>query len=131
MLYRYIKQNISIKSSKIIDNQIKHGRVVGKPAPNFTLQDHDKNYVDLKKSIKVSSAMLVFYPENFSPVCPKQLWDYRDSIDAFLESGVPIFGVSKNDSYNHSHFAEEYDFLFTLLSDPSSKVARDSAAHQF
>lgn len=108
-----------------MDNKSKRGMVVGKPAPDFTLQDHDRNYVSLKESIKVSPAMLVFYPENFSPVCTKQLCDYRDNIDEFSAFGVQIFGISKNNSNSHNSFVKEYDFPFTLLSDPNNKVARE------
>lgn len=107
-----------------MDNQTKRGTVVGKPAPDFTLQDHNRAYVNLMDSIKVSSAMLAFYPENFSAVCTDQLCDYRDNIEQFVELGVQIFGISKNDASSHSKFIDEYQFPFSLLCDPNNSVAR-------
>lgn len=108
-----------------MENQGKRGKVIGKPAPDFTLSDHARNYVNLKDSIKVLPAMLAFYPENFGPVCTTQLCDYRDNIDAFLEYDVQIFDISKNDSASHSKFIKKYQFPFTLLCDPNNKVARE------
>lgn len=102
----------------------KRGIIIGKPAPVFTLQDHTGILVDLNDSIKVSPAILVFYPGDFTPVCTKQLCDYRDNIEQFHHLGVQLFGISKNDQESHSKFVKEHRFPFPLLSDPENKVAR-------
>lgn len=102
----------------------RRGMVVNKPAPDFTLQDHNREYVNLKDTIAVAPAMLVFYPENFKPVCTEQLCDYRDHIAEFDQYGIQLFGISKNDCHSNKRFLEEHSFPFPLLSDPGDRVAR-------
>ncbi len=100
------------------------GIIIGKPAPAFTLQDNSGNFFNFLESIKVSPAILVFYPGDFTPVCTKQLCDYRDHIEQFHNLGMQLFGISKNDRASHKKFAEEHRFPFPLLTDPNNKVAK-------
>jgi len=102
----------------------KRGIIVGNPAPNFTLQDHTGSFITFLDSIKVSPALLVFYPSDFTSVCTKQLSDYRDNMEQFQNLGVQLFGISKNDRTSHEKFAEEHRFPFPLLTDSDNKVAK-------
>ena len=102
----------------------KKGMIIGKPAIDFTLQDHQGGFVTLNKMTKISPAMLVFYPKDFSPVCKSQLCDYRDNIDDFNSFGIQIFGISPNDTESHKKFAAENKFPFLLLSDFENRVAK-------
>jgi thioredoxin-dependent peroxiredoxin len=107
-----------------MNTESKRGIIIGKPAPVFTLQDHSGSFVNLTGSIKVSSVILVFYPGDFTPVCTKQLCDYRDNMEQFHSFGVQLFGISKNDRDSHSKFVDAHKFPFPLLTDPDNKVAK-------
>ena len=109
----------------IMATEPKRGMVIGKPAPDFRLQDHTGGHVNLKDSIKVLPVMLVFYPADFTPVCTAQLCDYRDNMEQFQMLAVQIFGISNNDRESHRKFAEKHRFPFLLLSDPKNKVAKE------
>lgn len=100
------------------------GAVVGKRAMDFILDDHEGNEVSLREACKVAPVMLVFYPGDFTPVCTKQLCNYRDNMSQFAEMGIQIFGISGNGPEEHKKFASEYNFPFLLLSDPGKSVAK-------
>jgi len=107
-----------------MSSETKRGIIVGKPALDFTLQSHQGSYINLKDEIKKAPAMLVFYPKDFTPVCTKQLCDYRDNLSQFKDFGVQIFGISNNDRQSHSDFVAQYEFPFLLLSDPLNETAK-------
>ena len=93
-------------------------------APNFELLNEANQKITLSSLISKSPLMIVFYPGDFTPVCTKQLCEYRDSFEDFTKLGIQIIGVSKNTPEEHKSFKEKYNFQFHLLSDPSNKIAK-------
>jgi peroxiredoxin Q/BCP len=93
-------------------------------APDFTLQAHTGKSINLFSCLKESSVMLVFYPGDFTPVCTKQLCDYRDHMADFKDLGVQILGLSQNDQETHAKFVKKYEFSFLLLTDVGNDVAK-------
>ena len=71
-----------------------------------------------------SRVLLVFYPGDNTPVCTRQLCEYRDGIEQFSELGVTVVGVSPDGHESHLAFRNRYDLPFTLLSDEDLEVAR-------
>ena len=51
----------------------------GSPAPDFTLPDQDGNEVSLA-DLAGATAVLAFYPLDFSPVCTDQLKLYQEAL---------------------------------------------------
>lgn len=95
---------------------------VNDKAPDFELED------DQGKTFRLSDqrdrkVLLVFYPGDNTPVCTKQLCDYRDGIEAFEGLGVAVVGISNDSAESHRRFREKYDLPFTLLTDPDLAVA--------
>ena len=95
---------------------------VGDKAPQFVLEDDQGQSFDLGEQAG-KKVLLVFYPGDDTPVCTKQLCDYRDGIEAFEGLGVEVVGISGDDGESHRRFRDKYDLPFTLLSDPDLKVA--------
>lgn len=95
---------------------------VGDKAPGFVLEDDQGQSFDLGRH-SGKKVLLVFYPGDDTPVCTKQLCDYRDGIEAFEGLGVEVVGISGDDGESHRRFRAKYDLPFTLLSDPGLKVA--------
>ncbi len=102
----------------------KHGIIVGKPAPDFTLQNQAREYVNLNDVLDTTPIMLAFYSKSFGPVCQAQFSNYIDHLDQFNELGVRIIGVSANDPDGHQELMIKHELPFTLLSDPSNRIAK-------
>jgi len=68
--------------------------------------------------------LLVFYPGDDTPVCTRQLCEYRDGIESFAQLGVTVVGISSDSLDSHRKFRAKYDLPFILLSDESLDVAR-------
>lgn len=91
-------------------------------APDFILNDEQENPFRLSAH-RGEMLLLVFYPGDNTPVCTRQLCDYRDGIEAFDGLGVRVVGISKDDARSHRAFKEKHGLPFTLLSDPDLAVA--------
>ncbi len=91
-------------------------------APDFTLMDDQGQEFTLSR-YRGEKILLVFYPGDNTPVCTKQLCEYRDGVEAFAGLGVRVVGISKDDSRSHQKFRQKHQLPFTLLSDPGLQVA--------
>lgn len=107
------------------------GTVVGTHAPNFVLPDHTGQDVALNEFCREGPVLLVFYPGDFTPVCTKQLCNYRDNLDQFFKFGIRVVGISSNSVEDHKRFAARYQFPFPLLSDQDKTVAKLYKCHSF
>lgn len=70
------------------------------------------------------TVILAFYPGDETPVCTRQLCDYRDGIDAFAGLGAEVVGISPDDAESHRAFRRHHGLPFTLLSDPGYDAAK-------
>ncbi len=83
------------------------GVIVGKPAPDFTVPAvlGDGSIVDeftLSEHIKGKYAVIVFYPLDFTFVCPSELIALDKRMDAFKERGVEVISVSIDSHFTHN-----------------------------
>lgn len=95
---------------------------LGDTAPDFSLTDQDGQGFRLSEQ-RGRRLLLVFYPGDDTPVCTRQLCDYRDGLEAFDGLGVSVIGISPDDADSHQAFRRKHDLPFTLLSDPELEVA--------
>jgi peroxiredoxin len=92
-------------------------------APDFRL--HSDNIGDYQLSDhRGERVLLVFYPGDNTPVCTRQLCEYRDAIGSFKDLGVSVVGISSNSLESHRGFRARHKFPFVLLSDPDLDVAK-------
>jgi thioredoxin-dependent peroxiredoxin len=91
-------------------------------ASDFSLQDADGKVFRLSER-RGQRMLLVFYPGDDTPVCTRQLCDYRDGIESFRDLGVEVIGISADDAESHRRFREKHQLPFVLLSDPELEVA--------
>ena len=91
-------------------------------APDFTLPDQDGQPFRLSAQ-HGQRLLLVFYPGDDSPVCTRQLCDYRDGLEQFAELGVRLIGISPDPAASHRAFREKHALPFTLLTDQNLEVA--------
>ena len=95
---------------------------VNDKAPPFVLEDDQGGQFSLADQAG-RKVLLVFYPGDNTPVCTKQLCDYRDGIEAFAGLGVDVVGISNDSAESHRKFRQKHDLPFTLLTDPDLEVA--------
>jgi peroxiredoxin Q/BCP len=94
----------------------------GTLAPDFTLRDQDGKAVTLSK-LRGKNVVLVFYPRDETPVCRKQLCEFRDAQPLTSGSDTLVFGVNPGDGKSHAAFRSRYRLPFPLLVDEGSAVA--------
>ena len=97
----------------------------GAPAPDFTLADQDGNQVSLS-DFGGRTAVLVFYPADFSPVCTDQLSVYQEVLPQLEERGASLVGISVDGAFCHHAFQEHLGVSYPLLADfhPKGEVAK-------
>jgi len=96
---------------------------VNDTAPGFCLPgDSDEEYC--LSDHAGQRVLLVFYPGDNTPVCTRQLCEYRDGIESFADLGVSVVGISSDDLESHRNFRRKHDLPFVLLSDLELIVAK-------
>ena len=95
---------------------------VNDKAPELNLKDEQGRAFSLAAH-RGERVLLVFYPGDNTPVCTRQMCDYRDGIEAFAGLGVRVVGISNDDADSHRKFKAKYDLPFTLLTDSDLAVA--------
>jgi peroxiredoxin len=97
----------------------------GSSAPEFTLPSTPDQSVSLSE-FRGRPVVLVFYPEDWSPVCSDQLVLYQELLPEFLRYDAELLGISVDGIWSHLAFAKDRNLHFPLLSDfePKGEVAR-------
>ncbi|MGH3500477.1 MAG: peroxiredoxin [Nocardioidaceae bacterium] len=98
---------------------------VGQQAPDFTLNDYNKQSVTLSQYRGDKNVLLVFYPFAFSGICQGELCQVRDEIGNYQNDTVQVIGVSVDTPFSLKAWAEQQGYQFPLLSDfwPHGAVA--------
>jgi peroxiredoxin Q/BCP len=94
---------------------------VGDSAPDFTLASTEGS-ITLSDRLQRRAVLLVFYPGDDTPVCTRQLCDYRDNLDGFADLGVDVLALNPQKLDSHERFAKKHGLPFPLLSDPDRIV---------
>jgi len=95
---------------------------VNDKAPEFSLRDEQGKSFSLA-SHRGERLLLVFYPGDNTPVCTRQLCDYRDGVEAFAGMGVQVVGISNDSADSHRKFKAKYNLPFILLTDADLETA--------
>jgi len=78
---------------------------VGQPAPDFDMAS-TKNLEKLDENVRLSDykgkwLVLLFYPLDFTFVCPTELTTFSDRYDDFEGIGADVIGVSTDSVFSH------------------------------
>lgn len=110
--------------------------MVGKPAPDFDMAS-TKNIEKLNENVKLSDysgkwLVLLFYPLDFTFVCPTELTTFSDRYDDFLGIGADVIGVSTDSVFSHRAWLRTArdkggvaDLRYPLASDVTKSVSHD------
>jgi peroxiredoxin len=97
----------------------------GTDAPEFELQSTPDQKLSLTE-LRGRPTVLVFYPEDWSPVCSDQLALYQELLPEFARFEAQLVGISVDGIWSHLAFAKDRHLSFPLLADfePKGKVSR-------
>jgi alkyl hydroperoxide reductase subunit AhpC len=105
--------------------------VVQKLAPDFSAKAVENGKIltlsrsDLLKSpsdpSKPGYALLLFYPLDFTFVCPTELTAYADRLEEFHGEGCRVVGVSVDSEYSHLQWTKQPRNLGGLFSESQGK----------
>uniref|UniRef100_A0A803XS52 thioredoxin-dependent peroxiredoxin n=1 Tax=Meleagris gallopavo TaxID=9103 RepID=A0A803XS52_MELGA len=71
---------------------------------------HNGQFIDLtQKNFQGKWSVLVFYPADFTFVCPTELEDLADHYETFKKMGVEIYGVSTDTHFAHKAWHDTSD----------------------
>jgi peroxiredoxin (alkyl hydroperoxide reductase subunit C) len=90
---------------------------------------HNGKFVPVsEENFKGKWSVVVFYPADFTFVCPTELGDLADHYDEFKKLGVEIYGVSTDTHFTHKAWHDTSDTIrkvqYPLVGDPSNQLAR-------
>jgi peroxiredoxin len=97
----------------------------GTEAPDFRLPSTPDQTLSLME-FRGQPVILVFYPEDWSPVCSDQLALYQELLPEFQKFNAKLLGISVDGIWSHLAFAKDRNLQFPLLADfePKGEVAR-------
>lgn len=101
---------------------------VGAAAPNFVLRDDQNREWQLSDHFgKV--VVLLFYPQNETLMCTRQLCSVRDNWKNYLETKAVIAGVSPATPDEHRTFSKSRSLPISLLADDDRTITRIYTKH--
>ena len=103
----------------------------GTPAPDFELRSTPDQSLSLD-DFRGRRVILVFYPEDWSPVCSDQLALYQQLLAEFERLDAELVGISVDGIWSHLAFAKDRNLHFPLLADfePKGEVSRRYNAYR-
>ena len=91
---------------------------------------HAGKFVDLsEESLKGKWSVFVFYPADFTFVCPTELEDLADNYAEFQKLGVEVYGISTDTHFAHKAWHDTSDAIkkvnYPLIGDPTGLLSRN------
>ena len=87
-------------------------------------------FVDVSdENLKGKWSVVVFYPADFTFVCPTELEDLADNSGEFEKLGVQIFSVSTDTHFSHKAWHDTSDAIgkiqYAMIGDPTGTITRN------
>ena len=91
---------------------------------------HNGQFVEVTEaSLKGKWSAVVFYPADFTFVCPTELGDLADHYATFQKMGVEIYSVSTDTHFTHKAWADASDTIkkikYPMIGDPTGAITRN------
>ena len=105
--------------------------LINKKVSDFTVQAyHNGEFKEVTlESMKGHWSVVVFYPADFTFVCPTELGELADNYAKFKEAGCEVYSVSTDTHFVHKAWADASETIakiqYPMLADPTGKLARD------
>lgn len=89
---------------------------VGQPAPDFSLQSLNDDWVKLSQ-LKGSKILMIFYRGHWCPFCVGHLQDIQTLLPELEKRGYQVLAISPDDASGMQKMAERMDRPYQFLSD--------------
>lgn len=89
---------------------------VGDKAPELLGTDEAGNEVRVS-DYKGRKLVVYFYPKDSTPGCTAEACSLRDGMDALVEAGYSVVGISGDSAASHLRFKEKQRLNFPLVAD--------------
>jgi peroxiredoxin len=80
-------------------------------------------------TLKGKWSVVVFYPADFTFVCPTELEDLADKYEEFKKLGVEVYSVSTDTHFAHKAWHDTSDAIkkvqYTMIGDPTGALTRN------
>jgi peroxiredoxin (alkyl hydroperoxide reductase subunit C) len=91
---------------------------------------HNGKFVPVSnEDLKGKWSVFVFYPADFTFVCPTELGDLADNYASFQKLGVEIYGVSTDTHFTHKAWHDTSETIgkvqYPLIADPTLALSRN------
>ncbi|TWI61761.1 peroxiredoxin (alkyl hydroperoxide reductase subunit C) [Pseudoduganella lurida] len=91
---------------------------------------HNGKFIELsEESLKGKWSVFVFYPADFTFVCPTELEDLADNYAEFQKLGVEVYGISTDTHFAHKAWHDTSDAIkkvqYPLIGDPTATLSRN------
>ena len=107
-----------------------HTPTINAPAPAFTTEayHHDKKVTVTLQDYKGKWVILVFYPADFTFICPTELGDLADKYDELKKINTEVLSVSTDTHFVHKAWHDNSPTIgkikFPMLADPTGKMCK-------
>lgn len=103
---------------------------IGEKLPSMSLDAYVNN--DISKinldDTRGKYLVLIFYPADFTFICPTELSEAADMYEEFKKEGAEIMSVSTDTAFVHKAWADNSDSIkkitYPMLADPTGKLCR-------
>ncbi|MDQ0151023.1 alkyl hydroperoxide reductase subunit C [Eubacterium multiforme] len=105
--------------------------LINKKVSDFKVQSYQNDEFKevTQKDLEGKWSVFVFYPADFTFVCPTELGELADSYDKFKEIGCEVYSISTDTHFVHKAWADTSETIgkikYPMLADPTGKLARD------
>ena len=91
---------------------------------------HTGNFVEVTQdTLKGKWSIFVFYPADFTFVCPTELSDLADNYAEFQKLGAEIYSVSTDTHFTHKAWSDTSETIgkikYPMIADPTGAITRN------
>lgn len=91
---------------------------------------HNGEFITVsEENFKGKWSVVVFYPADFTFVCPTELEDMQNQYAALKEMGAEVYSVSTDTHFTHKAWHDHSEAIgkieYIMIGDPSQKVSRN------
>ena len=105
--------------------------LIGKKVGDFAAQAYvNGGFKEVtNEDLKGKWSVFVFYPADFTFVCPTELGDLADTYPEFQKIGCEVYSVSTDTHFTHKAWHDVSDTIkkikYPMLADPTHKISED------
>ncbi len=91
---------------------------------------HNGKFVPVsEESLKGKWSVVVFYPADFTFVCPTELEDLAENYEEFQKFGVEVYSVSTDTHFSHKAWHDTSEAIgkikYTMIGDPNHEISKN------